>query len=132
MKHIAVIFIIGAVLQGCSENRSKAVSTKPGHKVQTQAVAASAPAVSAQNSVAEVSAKTPARKQAHRQTKPILKRHSAIRNDKVTSGQAAPVVAVHKKPLHAMTFNEAQFSDKASTFPRTQEALKLEEEKYKE
>lgn len=131
MKHIAFILIIGAVLQGCSENRNKAVSTKPNHKVETQTVT-HAPIVSAQSNVAVVPAKTAAKKQIHRHTKSKLHTHTAVKNDKVSSGLAAPIVASQKKPLRAMTFNEAQFSDKESTFPRTQEALKLEKEKYKD
>lgn len=121
MKNIAIIITFGALLVGCSENRNKAVSAKPSHKAQTQTLTSS-PIVSAKHSVAAVPARTHAKKQALRQ--------AAVRNDKVSSGHAAPVVAVQKKPLRAMTFNEAQFSDKASTFPRTSEALKLEEEKY--
>lgn len=109
MRHFATFIIFGVLLQGCSENRNKAVSTRSNQKAQTESLT-SAPKASAVPATA--------------------KRQSAMRNDKVTTSRAAPSITAEKKPLRAMTFNEAQFSDDASDYPSTLEAKKLEKEKY--
>ncbi len=126
MRHIAITIIFGAALVGCSENRHQTVSAKPDHKVQTQKLAV--PPTSPEHKTMSVAtAKRTTDKQVLRQTKSSVNTQTSARNDKVSSGQAAPV---QKKALRAMTFNESQFSDDASDYPSTAEAQKLEREKY--
>ncbi len=118
MKHIVIIIFFGALIQGCGEHRSKVISHKTNHKVQTTTLS-SAPMANAS-----------VRKQEHRNAKIRANGQSAMRNDSVTTGRAAPSIPANRKGLRAMTYNEAQYSDKKTTFPRTLEAQKLEKEKY--
>lgn len=129
MKHIGTIILFGALLQACGEHRKTEVTNKTIHKVHTE-TRTSAPVASAQNHVAVVPAKAPVRHQVLRHSQTKAHNHSAMKSDEVNTGRAAPLIQTKKKPLRAMTFNEAQFSDNSKTFPRSAEALKLEEAKY--
>jgi hypothetical protein len=143
MKHIATILIFGALsLQGCGENPKQQVSTNNMYEVkevQTE-TSTSTPDNKSENSAAVVPATTPVRKQVRHNAKPRTERRaqpkvesrSAMVNDEVTSGRAAPVIQAQEEEVlfQDKTYNELQISDDANDYPLSPESIRLEMQTY--
>ena len=133
MKRIAIICIFGAIsLQGCGENRNKEVSTGTMYEVKTETLT-STPMNNPDQSAAVVPATTPVRKQARYKAKPKIHRQAVVRNDEISTGQAAPVIQAQDEQVtfpQDKTYNELQISDDVNDYPLSPEAIRLEKQTY--